>query len=109
MGNTDKRLSNIETQLREISSALPKLLENKGENISMWRVAALRKLSRTNKQLGQLIEYIETELITHREAMINCENVVHLVNQFEEQGNDDLSEIVNILKKIKDGLHDKTD
>lgn len=109
MTNTNERLEAIEKQLEKLTETLPKMLPPTHENLSQFRVAALRKLSRTRKLLNNLIEFIETELITHHEMVNSNPNIVQLTNLYEERGNSDLERVVKTLKHIRDGIHDKID
>lgn len=110
MTNTNERLEAIEKQLEKLTEILPKMLPPTHENLSQFRVAALRKLSRTKMLLNNLVEFIETELITHHETTNgDPTNIVQLTNLYEERGNSDLEHIVKTLKHIRDSIHDKID
>jgi len=98
--------------LKKLDVIIQKVSQEK-ENISMWRIAALQRISKAVEHIDDLIEIIETEMVTiESEKLITdrTSNVVPMkpavayVPQITEE-NSNFIQIVDMLKLIRMELH----
>lgn len=100
--NITNRLDKIELALREISDLQKQPHEQL--NLMQLRVAAYRKIKSSVALIDRLLEIVETEFITEAPSISDEEysaQVIFLNKQQEEQHNQELHEVVDILREIR--------